>query len=300
MLLALKSGIDTEISWALDRICRLCPNEQFVLSAIPGLADVLFEWPEWFVCTGWMEIARMGTLFSLTPTLERRRRHSLEALFILRNCAMNPLNAKDLAGHIRARDLILCALHRLPHDNDINSEFLLHTVEFMQALSDELVLAPPNAPYLANPLPPLQNFAAVSSNRPMIIACLSTLNLLMSNPANVAHLSADSPALDAALRYLPLFMDKPLQEASLNYLYTHLSHPPMTKAFLLHPRMTATLKVLVTVLLSEQVEETVSIDITGPIFTAPAEVVVTKNHELTTEELDGLVAMLEPQRCYQW
>lgn len=213
---------------------------------------------------------------------------------------MNPSNAKELVGHLRARDLILCGLHRLPQDNDTNSEFLLYIVEFMQALSDELVLAPPDAPFLANPLPPLHNFAATSSNRPMIIACLGTLNLLMSNPANVAHLTSECPALDAALRYLPLSLDKALQEAALNYLYTHLSHPPMSKGFLLHPRMAATLKVLVSVLLSEQVEETVSIDITGPVFTAPADVIIAKDHELTKEELDGLIAMLEPPRCYQW
>ena len=48
-MLALRSGIPEEVSWALDRLLRLCSNEKFLLSAIPGLTDALFAWPEWYV-----------------------------------------------------------------------------------------------------------------------------------------------------------------------------------------------------------------------------------------------------------
>ena len=64
MLLALRSGIDSEISWALDRLTRLCNNEQFVLRAIPGLTDALFEWPVWYVEIGAKLCAGATTLFA--------------------------------------------------------------------------------------------------------------------------------------------------------------------------------------------------------------------------------------------
>jgi len=74
----------------------------------------------------------------------------------------------------------------------------------------------------------------------------------------------------------------------------------MAKAFLLHPDMPSVLKLLVTQMLSEQIEDTVSIDIGGPIHTAPAQAVLIKDHELSKEELDTLIALPEPQRCYEW
>ncbi|KAF9814517.1 hypothetical protein IEO21_05068 [Rhodonia placenta] len=300
MLLSLRSEIDSEISWALDRLCRLCNNEQFLLRAIPGLTDALFEWPVWYVEVGSAQLTPPATLFSLPPEWDRKRRHALESLFILRNAAINEPNAQELSQHRRTRPLILLALHYIPPTTDANSEFIMYIIEILQAISPTLILPPPDAPNLANPMSPLRDIAGKSTNRSLIVAALTTLNLLLSNPANVVHLTEDSPALDAAVRYLPLFSDKALVEASMNYLYAHLSHPPMTKAFLLHPRMPGTLRVLVSLLLSEQVEETVALDISGSVQTVPAQTIAVKDHELTHEEMDRLVGLSEPQRCYEW
>jgi chromatin structure-remodeling complex subunit RSC9 len=74
----------------------------------------------------------------------------------------------------------------------------------------------------------------------------------------------------------------------------------MAKAFLLHADMFSTLKLLVTQMLAEQIEDTVPIEIGGPIHTAPAQAVLIQDHELSKEELDGLIALPEPQRCYEW
>ncbi|CAL1695026.1 unnamed protein product [Somion occarium] len=300
MLLSLRSGIDSEISWALDRLCRLCNNEQFVLAAIPGLTDALFVWPDWFVGTGAEECAKKASLFALPKTLEKHRRHALEAMFILKNSAVNDANAVELATHPRTRSLILLALHRMKPDSDANTEFLTYIVELLQQISGTLVLPPPDSPLLANPVPPLQTLAATASDRSLIISSLRTLMLQMANPANIAHLTPDTPALSAAIRYLPLLSDKLLVETCLNYLYTHLSHPPMTKAFLLHPELASTLKLLVIIMLSEQVEETISINIAGPVHTAPAVAETSKDYELSQEELERLLPIPEPQRCYEW
>jgi chromatin structure-remodeling complex subunit RSC9 len=74
----------------------------------------------------------------------------------------------------------------------------------------------------------------------------------------------------------------------------------MAKTFLLHPEMSSVLRLLVSLILSEQVEETVTIDVTGTIHTTPSVAVTMRAHELTKEELDGLLTRPEPQRCFEW
>jgi chromatin structure-remodeling complex subunit RSC9 len=196
--------------------------------------------------------------------------------------------------------LIFNALNKLNPDLDEHSEFLLNTVEFFHSLSPRYILAPNLVRTSWNPVPPLAYISGASSNRSLILSALTTLTLILNNPPNTSQLSPDSPALAAALRYLPLFIDKPLVDACLNYLYTHLSHPAMAKTFLLHPEMSSMLRLLVSLILSEQVEETVTIDVTGTIHTTPSVAVTMRAHELTKEELDGLLTRPEPQRCFEW
>jgi len=76
----------------------------------------------------------------------------------------------------------------------------------------------------------------------------------------------------------------------------------MARAFLLHPEMPRVLKVLASLLVHEQqgLEKTITLDVTGVIHTVPSSSQATRDHELTKEELDGLVAKPEPQRCYDW
>ncbi|KAI0673323.1 hypothetical protein C8Q78DRAFT_1067680 [Trametes maxima] len=300
MLLSLRSGIDSEVAWALDRLCRLCQNEQFMLRAIPGLTDALFEWPEWYTKEGAKQYTSESTFFALSPQKERKRRHAIESLFILRNAAMHASNADELAVHPQTRDLILCALHDLKPDTDANSEFLLYVIEILQAIAKIIILPPPSTSPKASPIGPLQQIAGSSSNRSLIIAALTTLTTMYSNHANVSHLNAQSPALETSMNVLPLILDKELIDAALNYMYAHLSYPPMTKAFLLHPRMPGTLRLLVSLILADQMEENVSFEIGLPAFTAPIQTFTAKDHELTKEEFDTILALPEPQRCYEW
>jgi chromatin structure-remodeling complex subunit RSC9 len=302
MLLSLRSGIDADIGWALNRLCRLCDNEQFVLKTIPGLIDALFEWPEWYANEGYKEHAEVTSLFSPNRSRERRKRHALESLFILRNAALNEPNARELGNHRRTKPLVQALIHNLVFDMDENAEFLLHACELLQAIAYTVILPPVLLPtHPNNLLLPLHNIADQCSNRSLIIASFDAMTALFSNPQNAIHLTETSPALRAAIRYLPLFVDKPLLESCLNYLYVHLSQPAMAKATLLQPEMPSTLKLLVSLLLSEQVEEVVSLDVGGTIHTAPALTTDTsRDHELTKEEMDDLLEKPEPQRCYDW
>ncbi len=57
---------------------------------------------------------------------------------------------------------------------------------------------------------------------------------------------------------------------------------------------------MVSLLVAEQVEETVSLDVGAAVHTAPALTPSIRDHELTKEELDALLEKPEPQRCYEW
>ncbi|EPQ60424.1 hypothetical protein GLOTRDRAFT_113062, partial [Gloeophyllum trabeum ATCC 11539] len=299
MLLSLRSGIDSEISWALDRLCRLCNNEQFMLRSIPGLMDALFEWPEWYLEQCEEDKTQYACLFSAPRETQRKRRHGLEALFILRNSAINEPNAVELANYPQTLPMLLQILQKVRPNTDSNTEFLLNAIEILQMIAVDLTF-PTMSPAGSNPIPALERIIGHSTNRSLVIASMVTLNHLLSNPRNSSYLSPESPALGASLQYLSLFVDRPLVDASLNYLYTHLSHYSMAKAFLLHRDMPSTLNLLVSLLLHEQVEETVSLDISPPVATIPTTAVAQRDHELTQEELESLVSLPEPNRCYEW
>lgn len=245
-------------------------------------------------------MAPLASIFALPTDQERRRRHALESLFVLRNAALEESNAAELAAHPHTHPLVLQALHNLELDSDANAEFLLHCIEILHAIAPTFILPPPLSSPFSSPILPLENILRESPNRSLIVSSLMALNALLSNPANTVHLSSTSPALTASIRYLPLFVDKPLLDSCLNFLYTHLSHPPMAKAFLLHHDMPGTIKFLVSLLLSEQIEETVSLDIGDPVHTVSAFSVGTKNLELTPEELELLGSKPEPDRCFDW
>jgi chromatin structure-remodeling complex subunit RSC9 len=301
MLLSLRSGIPSEIAWAFDRLCRLCNNEQFLFRSIPGLTNALFEWPEWYVAQTAAGAFKLSSLFAMPPSEERKRRHGLEALCIMRNAAaVNDANAEELVKHGKAVPLILSALHNVQPNSDENVEFLLYVTDLFQYIAPTYVLPLTNAPRGSSPLPPLLDLVRNTSNRSLIVSSLTCLHLLFSNTTNSTRLTVDSPALSASLLYLPLLSDRVLVDVCINYIYAHLSHPPMAKAFLLHADMPSTLRLLVIQMLSEQIEDTVPIEIGGPVHTVPAQAVLIQDHELSKEELDGLIASPEPQRCYEW
>ena len=300
MLLSLRSGIDSEVAWALDRLSRLCQNEQFMLIAIPGLTDALFEWPEWYSTEGFRQFDIEANFFSLSKEKERKRRHAIESLFVLRNASMHEANAYELAAYPKVPELVLRTLHDIKPDSDANSEFLLYVIEILQAVAYSVTLSSPSESPRASPIGPLQQIAGFSSNRSLIITSLNVLTTLYSNPVNTYQLTTESPALETAMNVLPLILDKDLIDAALNYIYAHLSHPPMTKAFLLHPRMPGMLRLLVSLILADQMEEDVTFEIGMPVYTAPLQSVSVINHELTKEELERLLPIPEPQRCYEW
>ncbi|EJC98721.1 uncharacterized protein FOMMEDRAFT_129050 [Fomitiporia mediterranea MF3/22] len=319
MLLSLRSGLDSEVTWALERLCRLSCNDQFQLSSIPGLVDALFEWPEWFLreyglpstlssstqdsgLKGTKRVnAAAASLFAPTSTEERHRRYALESLFILRNAALGSQNASELSAHSKTRPLIIRALYELDLDTDENTQFVLYTLELLHCLAGTYVLPPAKGNTTApNPVPALEKLAGESSNRAIIISALSALTALFGIPHNVSHTNESSPALTACIRYLPLYQDTALVDACLNFFYAHLSYPPMTKAFLLHPDMPGVLKALVGYMVSQQDKETATLDISAPSHSVPSVKVESVIDDLSEEELQRIGVLSEPERCFEW
>ncbi|KAJ7631119.1 hypothetical protein FB45DRAFT_557364 [Roridomyces roridus] len=301
MILSLQSGIKEEVNWALERLIRLSMNGDADLhKLLPGLVDALFEWPQWYVAEGHRDIEEVQSLFAVPVELAAKRRHALESLSLLRNIAVQGGSIQDLQAHPRSTALVFNALNNLNPDQDGHVEFLLNVIEFFQCMAARHAIQPHLIQTMWNPVLPLSRIVAISSDRSLIVAALTALNLVLSHPPNTSQLSPVSPALGAAIRYLPLFVDKPLLDACLNYLYIHLSHPAMAKLFLLHPDMPSVLRLLVSILLAEQVEENVVLDILGPVHTVPMATAVVRPYELTKEELDALLSQPEPQRCSDW
>ncbi len=320
MLLSLRSGIDTEVAWSLDRLCRLCVNEQFLLSNIPGLVNVLFEWPEWFIdeysksessstTVGNLKIEPEleDQLFSVTPVVKRHRRHALESLFVLRNASFSETNAAELAILPRTRKLVFNALDKLSplvNVSDECAEFVLHCIEILHSIVRNIILPPPKPtmpPAVGtNPIPALEKLASESTNRSIIIASLIALTHLICIPKNALHSTTTSAALITSIRNLALYTDSAMFEASVGFVYAHLSYPTMTKAFLLHPDMPATLRLLVGYIVAEQTEEDSVLDISAPRHLAPIVKTRHVNYELTGSELENIGTLPEPERCFKW
>ncbi|CAA7265913.1 unnamed protein product [Cyclocybe aegerita] len=276
-------------------------NEQFLFTTVPGVIDGLFEWPEWYVTEGYKQVTDKNILFRPPAEQARRRRFALESLFIIRNAALHETNARDLATHSHTVPLIMNGLHNLDSLRDENCEALMHIIDMLHALSQYYIVKPSRGEKW-NPILPLLHIVSQTSNRSLIITTLAALTALLSNPGNAAQITSTFPALTASIRYLPLFQDRPLVDACLNYLYTHVSHPSMARAFLLLPEMPGVLKVLAGLLIHEQhgLEQTFTLDVTGTIHTVSSTSQSTRDHELTKEELDSLLPKSEPQRCYDW
>jgi len=295
MLLALRSTIDSEIDWALSRIVRLTQYPEFLpLKSIPGILDALFDWPEWYI-ENWDKLSADQSIFTnIDHDLRRNRTRALNALVALRNASLTEANMVELADNPRTRKFIIAALHNLDRTRDTNQEFLVHVIDLLYSLAGGLIVSP-NSP---NPIRPLEEIAATSPNRALILTSLQTLMRMINNPLNAPNLSPDSPALHAALRYLPLFEDRFLLSAALEYLQAYLSNQAMAKAFLLHPSLAPTLRLLATLLHRDQVSVTTSVDIPQSVTVSlPLD---TKPAELSVQQIEALAALEEPERCQNW
>lgn len=304
MVLALRSGLHDEIDWALLRLVVLSHEhgDRFRLHTIPGLTDALFEWPHWFIEQNQPKntlptAAIENTLFSTPDDLARKRKHAIESLLALRNVAAYEENVTHLLLHRKVVSLVP-ALIKLPL-TETNNEFVYYGLELLQSFAGAIVLRPPGYTAPVIPVDAIQKIAQTSSDRSMIIASISCLSLLFSNPQNTSFIQLDSPALLRSIQLLPLRNDSMLLTTCLDHIFAHLSYPAASKSFLLHPEMPNMIKVLVNILRMEQKEETKSQAIGPPVKTFVEEK-AREDFELSQEQLIALAAKPEPDRAFEW
>ncbi|KAG9097309.1 Chromatin structure-remodeling complex protein rsc9 [Ceratobasidium sp. 370] len=318
MVLALRSGILSEMGWSLLRLGALAHqwSNRFSLQGMPGSLDALFILPDWYIENAPTN-ENEDSVFSIDRDTWLRRSYALEAVLILRNVSLEETNFRSIVEHPHTVPFVRDALCKLA-PVELHAEFVTYTLELLHALGPHLVLPPP--PTLdedarkntsrkkkrkrpEKPLIPVSRIAEIAANsddRAIIIASLSALTSLLSVHANHPHIDSCSAALDAAIRYLPLTQDKPLLTTALDYLFTHLSYAPASKAFLMSPQMPEAVKLLVAILRLEQRDEYRSHDLPPqppPASTAPP---THKDYELSPEELQKLIPIPEPARSIQW
>ncbi|QRV83381.1 rsc complex subunit rsc9 [Ceratobasidium sp. AG-Ba] len=312
MVLALRSGILTEVGWALLRLGNLAHqwSNRFSLQSMPGSLDALFLLPDWYIENAPNNEAE-DIMFSGDKETWLRRSYALEAVLILRNVALEETNFRSIVEHSHTVPFIRDALCKLS-PAELHAEFIIYTLELLHALGPHLQLPPLPSPdnpaqKSANrkkkrkrgekpliPVARIAEIAATSNDRAMILASLSALTSLFSVPGNTPHIESCSAALDAALRYLPLTQDKPLLTTALDYLFAHLSHAPASKAFLMNPSMPEAVKLLVAILRLEQRDEYRLQELPPQPVAANTAPPTHKDYELSPEELRKLIPIPEP------
>lgn len=316
MVLALRCGIPGEVGWALTRLGTLAYQwgNRFSLQNMPGSLDALFTVANWYIEHNSTSSGEEN-IFATDKENWTRRAHALEALLIIRNSALEETNLRSIAQHPHTVVFIRDALCKL-QPAESHAEYVTYILELLHALGPHIVLPPLPSDESTKrqisqrkkrkhekilvPVSRIAEVAATSDDRALIIASLNALTSLFAVPENAPHTESCSQALDAALRYLPLTQDKPLLNTSLDYLFAHLSYAPVSKAFLMSPKMPEALKLLVAVLQLEQREEYRSQELPpAPVPANPAPP-THKDYELSLEELQKLIPIPEPGRSIQW
>ncbi|KAF8603967.1 hypothetical protein BDV93DRAFT_472354 [Ceratobasidium sp. AG-I] len=319
MVLALRSGIPSEVGWSLTRLGVLSHQwgNRFSLQNMPGSLDALFIVPDWYIEHAPTDVVE-EELLSPDKETWTRRSHALEALLILRNAALEETNFRPVVEHPHTVPFIRDALIKLV-PIETHAEFIVYTLELLHALGPHLVVPLPPATgdsatqasskkkhkrkrkeKPAIPISRIAEISATTDDRALIIASLSALTALVTVPANTPHIDSCSLALDAALRYLPLTQDRPLLVTALDYLFAHLSYAPASKAFLMNPKMPETVKLLVAILRLEQREEYRSQELPAVPVAASSAPPTHKDYELSLDELQKLIPIPEPARSIQW
>jgi chromatin structure-remodeling complex subunit RSC9 len=308
MCLSLLSGIPKDVNWALSRLVNLSDehNVRFVLATVPKLTDAIFYAPEVYL----KSYVRNKNNFCPHPRVELIRKHATESMLVLRNASHNDLNAAHLVQDPRTIGLINDIL-RLPPDDEANTEIMVYAMELLQVIGNHLPLPSKGRhPYGNIPIEVLEHMLSTSVDRTLIIHSLNVLTLLMTPPttppANTEPAypppyapRSDSPVLARVLQLLALVQDHLLLTSSLEFFAAYLTSLSATQAFLLHPSLTKTLRLLVGVLRYEQKTEIQSVRIGPPVRTAEPEAEWLP-YELSDEELARIAPMPEPERSFQW
>jgi chromatin structure-remodeling complex subunit RSC9 len=305
MVLALESGIVSEVSWSLNRLLRVSASDRFHIQLFPTLPALLCQWPEWFL----EHIDDEDSLtFSPDPTYTINRRLALNSLLVLKNAALNDTVLKHptitddaptfLAKIERVRTLVFAILEKFGHRTDDSVQEAVLTALDLFRYTIQKWPAPPTFEQTQS----IVSIVGRSHDRAVLISGWSGLYNLLDTFTTVTHVTPQSEALEAAIRVLPVYVDTHMSYAALDYILAHLSNPSLAKAFLHHPAMPQVLRILAQRLLFDQQKV---VEIVNVTLGVPPRTMIAQNNaigfiELTREELDEMSGMTEPSRVTKW
>ncbi|KAG8891770.1 Chromatin structure-remodeling complex protein rsc9, partial [Tulasnella sp. 403] len=200
MVLALLSGVDDEISWSLFRLGHLSHQhgQRFFIQPFFGLTDALMEWPFWYIReNGGFKDTRPDALggqtdnWFISADIQKKRKHALESLLILRNASFEQGNAVHLITNHTQRTLALLAgLQSLPNI-PLHAEFILHLADIFHGLAAHIVLPPltlqTHIPKPTIPLNTICNLVSTTKDRSLVIALLNGLAQLFNHNNNSGY-----------------------------------------------------------------------------------------------------------------
>lgn len=300
MVLALESGILSEVSWSLNKLIRISASDQRAgspayLPAYPTLPTALCEWPEWFLSHANDED---GVTFSPNPKYTVQKRLALNSMLVLKNMALIDENSANILARCqRIRTLVFAILERYQHPTDTTLEFLLAAMDLFRYTIQKWPAAP-SPEQVAS----LVSIVGHSNDRAILISGWGGLHNLLDAFTTTLLANPDSAALAAAIKVLPLHLDPLLTTAALDYMLAHLSYPSLAKAFLHHPAMPQVVRLLAQQLLWDQTRVLESV--TSTLGGTPKTMIARNNaigvFELSREELDEIATQSEPIRVTTW
>ncbi|KAG8803994.1 Chromatin structure-remodeling complex protein rsc9 [Serendipita sp. 398] len=296
MLLSLECGIPSEVTWALSRLLMFTATDRFHLTQWPTLPAALCHWPEWLL-TQEEKMDEDSLNFCPSPDFATNRRFALDSILVLKNMSMTEEGGNVLARSERVRTLVMRILETCQRPTDSTLELLLGGIDLFRTTIAKWPTPPTPAQITL-----LIELVGRSHDRAVLISGWLGLHTLLDTFTQTMHVKPTSPALNAAIRVLPIHFDRDLISAALEYILAHVSHPALAKAFLHHPEMPQVLRLLASQLLYDQqrVIDHVKLTLGVPPKTAIAQNNAIGLLELTQEELDSISTLPEPDRVTKW
>lgn len=215
--MSLKSGIESEISWALMGLMDLSCRQPEILTLTPGgsvlstLLDIAHKTSVWSPEAAQEEEGHL----ELKDEFEARQQ-ALNAVLILRNLALDPKNSQLLANTPRCVSLVERGL-KLSKGVSRFSEMKSYCVDIAEAISFHINIESADHPFFKSILFILESDC---EDRGILIPALRALSRLVVRDENNVLGSGEfeNGELDNVLRYLTVDDDE-LISAALDLLY---------------------------------------------------------------------------------
>lgn len=293
--MSIRSGIASEIDWALDRLIVVSYTEPDIirLSDFPGLLIGLLDLVRDFVDAVHGLPGHEQAVLSRAMEGNQRtsivRRRATEASMVLRNLAGEKLNLKSFSESKKLIAVIASALEvgaQVDEEKEGSAELRVYLLEVLEFVGEFVTLAlpgrslsngrssqPEDASSPSVRLFPLLVALTTSTDRALVLLayrCLAALSLnevsdsvLSLSTYNLPQLAVHHPfphPIHTAIELLPL-SDADISMAALNFIYRHTLLPSNAALFCSRPELIHILRLICTKLHIGETKEVLEVTI---------------------------------------